>query len=182
MKIDKRKAARKGSAAKRPKGMTVQERAEWITLSPDYSDETRAAIKDALTNNPRGLERLVRRAESGEEIVNITDAKAEADDEHEKVRTYKFSAMHEIEAEKFRFTEQQIKDLACDVFGDSDRQPEQITALLTLLYAASLPDHINERREVPMYAMNALAEDLPHVEALIKTLVMEHARGVQTGS
>jgi len=74
---DKSQKPRRGSAKKAAtRRATVQQRAEFI-INEDadfYSSDTREAIKAALDSNDENLAELVRRAESGEEIIDITKA------------------------------------------------------------------------------------------------------------
>lgn len=66
------KATRKGSAKK----SKLTERAEHIINSGVYSNDTRVAIKNALTYKDDDLAELVRRAEQGEDILDCTEEAA----------------------------------------------------------------------------------------------------------
>jgi hypothetical protein len=67
---DTRTRAKKSTSTRRP---SVKARARAIIADAErYDDETRHAINNALTDNSSDLAELVRRAEEGEEILDIS--------------------------------------------------------------------------------------------------------------
>jgi hypothetical protein len=70
-KLQKRGASRKAASGKRPRSMAWDERAGAIVADAEsYSDETRHAISNALTERATDLADLVTRAEAGEDILD----------------------------------------------------------------------------------------------------------------
>ncbi|HEY1403988.1 MAG TPA: hypothetical protein VGB05_07685 [Pyrinomonadaceae bacterium] len=73
MKKDKTPKPRKGSAkTAATRRASVRQRAEQIINSDTYSNDTRRAIRNALEDKDDNLAEFVRRAESGEEVFDIT--------------------------------------------------------------------------------------------------------------
>ncbi|HLL73588.1 MAG TPA: hypothetical protein VK363_19275 [Pyrinomonadaceae bacterium] len=181
MTLKKKTTTRKGSA-KRSK---LTERAERIINNSDaFTDSTRAAVKHALDTNADDLAELVRRAESGEEIVNITRDDARGDAKHaawqaerERTRTYSYedsSRMYEEDnyAELLNSSER-IAGLVAELLTHGE--DNEAVALLTLVHAAASFENSDDRRHFCISVARACMDDVADVWGALGARLVKRA-------
>ncbi len=126
MNKDKSPKPRRGSAdsatARRP---TVRQRAEQIIAAEHIDHDTRAAIKNSLDTNDGDLAELVRRAESGEEIIDITKGISEGGE----LNAVTFAA------EVKTLTHDEARSIATSIVNAIGDEESELSLVLLLCYA-----------------------------------------------
>jgi hypothetical protein len=165
----KKKTARKGSA-KRP---TVRERAERFINSDHPSYATRKAIKNALEDNDSNLAELIRRAESGEEILDITREPLPPPPE---TRPNSLTTAEEV-ANNLTFDE--LKRIAFSIadLGDQDEM------LNLILLCTAIAHGDNSRRQSIVNDVRGLyAPYLSQFDRFIDGLTIQQAKRMRAGA